>query len=125
MSRIDKFKDLVAHSHSKHLSSISSHNIWNTYGSNRMSGGEPKTVMVSESFSNMTHILRPTRKPQYKQLEEVNEFVDAVREKLRIDNTQKTWMLLPKLKMYENYGIRAAVYDFIYMVSFQDQHNDL
>lgn len=90
-----------------------------------MSGGEPKTVMVSESFSNMTHILRPTRKPQYKQLEEVNEFVDAVREKLRIDNTQKTWMLLPKLKMYENYGIRAAVYDFIYMVSFQDQHNDL
>ena len=118
-SRVERFKELVNQSRSKHLSSLISMNVWeyptdNEYLSN--------SVIVSESFNDMSHILKPKRKPTGDQLDQASDFVEVVRQKLKIDAEQDTWLLQPKLKGAENYGIRAAVYDFIYMVTSLSFH---
>ena len=56
------------------------------------------------------------RKRNREDLKKVDSAVDRMKGKLKIDGSQKTCILLPKIKPPESYGIRPAVYDFIYVM---------
>ena len=47
---------------------------------------------------------------------EINKAIRYFKEELKIETNQTTWLLQPKLKIFENFGIRPAVYDFIYFM---------
>lgn len=113
-SRLQKFKEMVDQSTSKHLSSIISLQVCDK--DIHDVPDELKSIQISDSFSYLPINFTNNEKPSKLDLKNINEGIDIVKDKLRIDGDAKSCILLPKLKGLENYGIRAAVYDFIYMV---------
>lgn len=113
-TKIEKFKEMVNRSDSKHMSSLISLNICETESNSE----GYKSVQISDSFSFLPQNFdKLNYKPKKAELENVDQAVEVMRQKLRIDNDQKTCLLLPKIKWADNYGVRPAVYDFIYMMS--------
>jgi len=107
-SKIDRFKQLVNQSDSKHLSSLVSMNAWIN---DRDYADE--SVHISADFSFMPENI-PSGKKTKANVDQIKKAISTIKDKLWINDDQQSWLLLPKLNEIENYCIRPAVYDFIY-----------
>lgn len=110
-SRLEKFKEMVNQSTSKHLSSLVSNNLCSIDRKE-----EIKSIQVSDSLSYMPEDYTKLKRKDKEDMKKVDAAIASMKEKLRIDGSQKSCILLPKIKPPETYGIRPAVYDFIYMM---------
>jgi hypothetical protein len=110
-TRLEKFKEMVNQSTSKHLSSLVSINVCMTGSREGV-----KSIQVSDSFSYMPEDFTKLRKKNKEDMKKVDAAVTTMKEKLRINGSQKSCILLPKIKPTETYGVRPAVYDFIYVM---------
>ena len=107
-SKIDRFKELVDQSNSKHLSSLSSVNIW------KNNQREDSMFEIdSNDFDDLAEKLSDIRKKELNK-EQAISAINYFKDELSIDKWITSWLLLPSLKSSEGFGIKPAVYDFIY-----------
>ena len=109
-SKIERFKELVDQSNSKHLSSITSINVcWTNEDT------ESLFNINSEDFNILSQKLEKMQiKDQSKN--KVIDTLDYFKEELSISKEITSCLLLPSLKVPESCHLHPAVYDFIYSI---------
>ena len=110
-SRIERFKELVNQSTSKHLSSVSS------IDAIRILNEHDDSIYIFDSsdFNVIEEKLLKAFNIKHNKVE-INNTLNYIKEELRIEKNQTSCLLQPKLRVAENFGIRPAVYDFVYFM---------
>jgi len=110
VSKMEKFKNMVDGSVSQHISITSSTQDVNFHKDEEDQYG---SIKVSNIFNYLPDGAIRSQKDNF---QEISEALDTIKTKMNIEEDNNNWLLLPKMKTPMNYGIRGAVYDFIYMM---------
>lgn len=109
-SKLDKFKEMVDRSASKHMSCLYHDE---DLRSNDSFNDNICSIKVSSVFNYLPDNAIRQKKDNSK---DINEALNTIKKKVNIEaDDDENWLLLPKIKVPNNFGIKAAVYDYIYM----------